>query len=141
MMSKTESRSLLGRISWVMGTYDDDPPLYANNGGKFREGRSWVRSGDLDRVRDLSMRDPAADSDSTAVLPPWEAGDGAVAVSRGFQIPRVTFRPRRALAIIPVIMIVAGSVFLHRNILGLVSPRESWMLGVWAVSLGFVLSQ
>jgi hyaluronan synthase len=87
------------------------------------------------------MRDPSADSDSTAVLPPWEAGDGAVAVSRSFQIPRVTFRPRRALAIIPVIMIVAGSLFLHRNTLGLVSPRESWMLGVWALSLGFVLSQ
>ena len=38
-------------------------------------------------------------------------------------------------------MIVAGSIFLHRNTLGLVSPRETWMLGVWAVSLGFVLSQ
>jgi hyaluronan synthase len=141
MMSMTESRSLLGRISWIMATYDDDPPLYANNGGKFRERRSWVRSGDLDRVRDFSVRDPSADSDSTAVLPPWEAGDGAVAVSRSFQIPRVTFRPRRALAIIPVIMIVGGSIFLHRNTLGLVSPRESWMLGIWALSLGFVLSQ
>jgi hyaluronan synthase len=141
MMSMTESRSLLGRISWIMATYDDDPPLNANNGGKFRERRSWVRSSDLDRVRDLSVRDPAADGDSTAVLPPWEAGDGTVATSRSFQIPRVTFRPRRALAIIPVIMIVAGSVFLHRNTLGLVSPRESWMLGVWALSLGFVLSQ
>lgn len=124
-----------------MATYEDDPPLYASNGGKFRERRSWVRSGDLDRVRDLSVRDPGADSDSTAVLPPWEAGDGAVAVSRSFQIPRVTFRPRRALAIIPVIMIVAGSIFLHRNTLGLISPHESWMLGVWALSLGFVLSQ
>jgi hyaluronan synthase len=141
MMSMTESRSLLGRISWIMATYDDDPPLYANNGGKFRERRSWVRSGDLDRVRNLSMRDPADDSDSTAVLPPWEAGDGPVAVSRSFQIPRVTFRPRRALAVIPVIMIVAGSIFLHRNTLGLISPHESWMLAVWAVSLGFVLSQ
>ncbi|HZC64825.1 MAG TPA: hypothetical protein VE464_24580, partial [Streptosporangiaceae bacterium] len=124
-----------------MATYDDDPPLYANNGGKFRERRSWVRSGDLDRVRDLSMRNPADDSDSTAVLPPAEAGDGALAVSRNFQIPRVTFRPRRALAIIPVIMIVAGSIFLHRNTLGLISPHESWMLAVWAVSLGFVLTQ
>lgn len=87
------------------------------------------------------MRNPADDSDSTAVLPPWEAGDGALAVSRNFQIPRVTFRPRRALAIIPVIMIVAGSIFLHRNTLGLISPHESWMLAVWAVSLGFVLTQ
>ena len=124
-----------------MATYDDDPPLNANNGGKFRERQSWVRSGNLDRVRDLSVRDPAADSDSTAVLPPWEAGDGAVAVTRNFQIPRVTFRPRRVLAIIPAIMIAAGSVFLHRNTLGIISPRETWMLGVWAVSLGFVLSQ
>jgi hyaluronan synthase len=124
-----------------MATYDDDPPLNRINGGKFRESRSWVRRSDLDCVRDLGVRDPAADTDSTAVLPPWEAGNGAVTVSRSFQIPRVTFRPRRGLAIIPVTMIVVGSLFLHRTVLGQFSPRESWMLGVWAVSLSFVLSQ
>jgi hyaluronan synthase len=141
MISMTESRSLSGRTSWIMATYDDDPPLNRINGGKFRDSRSWVRRSDLDRVRDLSVRDPAADTDSTAVLPPWEAGNGAVTVSRSFQIPRVTFRPRRGLAIIPVTMIVVGSLFLHRTVLGQFSPRESWMLGVWAVSLSFVLSQ
>ena len=124
-----------------MATNDDDPPLNSINGGKVHERRSGVRRRDLDRVRDLSMFDPAADTGNTAVLPPWEAGNGALILSRSFQIPRVTFRPRRGLAIIPVAMIVAGSVFLHRTVLGRFSPGETWMLGVWAVSLFFVLSQ
>jgi hyaluronan synthase len=140
-MSMTESRSLSGRISRVMATNDDDPPLSSINGGKFRERRSGVRRRDLDRVRDLSVFDAAADTGNTAVLPPWEAGNGALILSRSFQIPRVTFRPRRGLAIIPVAMIVAGSFFLHRTVLGRFSPGETWMLGVWAISLSFVLSQ
>ena len=38
-------------------------------------------------------------------------------------------------------MIVAGSVFLHRTVLAEFSPRESYMLLLWAISLTFVLSQ
>jgi len=141
MIPMTESRSLSGGFFWVMETYDDNPLLRTTNGGKLRERRSGVRRRDLDRVRDLGVLDLTADIDSTAVLPPWEEGNGAVDVSRNFEIPRVTFRPRRGLVIFPVTMIVAGSVFLHKTALGAFSPGESWMLGVWAISLTFVLSQ
>jgi hyaluronan synthase len=124
-----------------MVTHDDDPLRNTGNGGKFRERRSRVRRRNLDRVHSLSGRDLAADIDSTAVLPPWEAGLEAVTVSPRFQIPRVIFRPRRGLVVFPVAMIVAGSIFLHRTVLAEFSGRESWMLMVWALSLSFVLSQ
>jgi hyaluronan synthase len=43
--------------------------------------------------------------------------------------------------IIPVTMIAGGSVFLHRMALGHFYPHRAWTYAVWAVSLGFVLSQ
>ena len=42
---------------------------------------------------------------------------------------------------VPIALVVAGSVFLHRTALAHLSAAAGWMYGLWAVSLGFVLLQ
>lgn len=51
------------------------------------------------------------------------------------------FRPRRGLVVLPVTMIVAGSLFLHRTVLGHWSLADGYMYVLWGVSLCFVLTQ
>ena len=43
--------------------------------------------------------------------------------------------------IIPIAIVVAGSVFLHRTVLGHWSSAAGWMYVLWVLSLGFVLLQ
>jgi hyaluronan synthase len=45
------------------------------------------------------------------------------------------------MVVIPVALIAAGSVYLHRRAIGASSPTADLMYCVWAVSLGFVLTQ
>lgn len=63
------------------------------------------------------------------------------ALAPQYEIPRVTFRTRRAFAIIPMTMIAAGSALLHRAGLGGWSAGDLLMYVIWGVSLSFVLTQ
>ena len=45
------------------------------------------------------------------------------------------------MIIVPLTMIAAGSLYLHRRALGASSPTADLMYCVWALSLGFVLTQ
>jgi hyaluronan synthase len=123
-----------------MTIYNDDQSTSTLEGGENDEG-SWVRERDLDRVRDLGVFHPRLDRDGQAFVPPQQGPHRSVAAHRRFQIPRVTFRPRRGFVIVPIAMVVAGSVFLHRTALAHWSQAAGWMYGLWTVSLGFVLLQ
>lgn len=118
-----------------------DTSIDATMEGEFDEKRSSVRERYLGHVGDLGVRDCAHDSRGTAVLPAAQAGNRFVTSDRGFQIPRVNFRPRRKLAVIPVVMIFGGSLFLHRMAFGHWYASDTAMYTLWAVSLGFVLTQ
>lgn len=45
------------------------------------------------------------------------------------------------MVLVPLTMIAAGSLYLHRRALGATSPTADLMYCVWALSLGFVLAQ
>lgn len=45
------------------------------------------------------------------------------------------------MIIVPLTMIAAGSLYLHRRAIGATSPTADLMYCVWALSLGFVLTQ
>jgi hyaluronan synthase len=123
-----------------MSVYSEDHSTSTIQGGESDEGL-WVRERDLGHIRDLGMLHHRLDPDRAAFLPPQQVSHRSVTAPRRFQIPRVTFRPRRGFVILPLAMIVAGSVYLHHTALGHLSGAAGWMYGLWAVSLGFVLLQ
>lgn len=45
------------------------------------------------------------------------------------------------MIVVPLTMIAAGSLYLHRRAIGATSPTADLMYCVWALSLGFVLTQ
>ena len=45
------------------------------------------------------------------------------------------------MIVVPLTMIAAGSLYLHRRAIGATSPTADLMYCVWAISLGFVLTQ
>jgi hyaluronan synthase len=75
-----------------------------------------------------------------AAVPPREVGHRPVAVPK-HAIPDVTFHPRRALGLLPVLLLAGGSVLLHRGALGMRLLNQPWLLTVWAISLVFVILQ
>jgi hyaluronan synthase len=84
--------------------------------------------------------DDARDSDRRAdFLPPRAGRDGYLA--RDYDIPEITFRPRRWLAALPVVLIVGGSLYLHQA--GFLSSiiADPTLLATWLVTLIFVLIQ
>jgi len=123
-----------------MTVHNDDQYVSTIKGGDNDEG-PWLRGRDLDHLRDLGVFHPRLDPDREAFVPPQQGPNRSVAPHRSFQIPRVTFRPRRGLLIIPIALVVAGSVYLHRGALAHWSQAAGWMYALWAVSLGFVLLQ
>jgi len=123
-----------------MTIHNDDQPTSTIKGGENDE-RTWIRERDLGRVRDLGVFHPRLDSDRAAFVPPQQGPHRSVTPQRSFQIPRVTFRPRRGFVVVPLALVAAGSVFLHRTLLAHISAAAGWVYGLWAVSLGFVLLQ
>jgi hyaluronan synthase len=123
-----------------MTIHNDDQPTSTIKGGENDEG-TWIRERDLGRVRDLGVFHPRLDPDRAAFVPPQQGPHRSVTPQRSFQIPRVTFRPRRGFVVVPIALVVSGSVFLHRTVLTHVSTAAGWVYGLWAVSLGFVLLQ
>jgi hyaluronan synthase len=72
-------------------------------------------------------------------VPPRQGGDGSLAHS--YEIPRITFRPRRWLALLPLAVIAGGSLALHRSFLGDRVLSSPVLLAAWVIALGFVLAQ
>jgi len=53
----------------------------------------------------------------------------------------VTFRPRRWLALVPLVLIIGGSVYLHSSGLNRAVMADPVMATCWLVTLGFVVTQ
>lgn len=98
-----------------------------------------VRQRDVGGVRDLGDLHPRDGDGNTNAIPEGEVGHRPVAEE--FDIPRITFQPRRWFVLLPAVMIIAGSVLLHRAALGTFALHNSLMYVIWAVSLSFVLVQ
>jgi hyaluronan synthase len=93
----------------------------------------------VDHVRgDGGVNDSYRSGDPPDV-PPRQGGDGSLAHS--YEIPRITFRPRRWLALLPLAVIAGGSLALHRSFLGDRVLSSPVLLAAWVIALGFVLAQ
>jgi hypothetical protein len=82
------------------------------------------------------------DSDSyrnPPVLPPREIGHGPLA--HEYDIPDVTFRPLRGLALFPLLIVTAGSLLLHGGGLGGHLFASKPMVAAWGVAIAFVVAQ
>ncbi|HEX6920093.1 MAG TPA: glycosyltransferase family 2 protein, partial [Actinomycetes bacterium] len=89
--------------------------------------------------RDHRRYDRADSRRRATVLPPREESSGSLA--RYYEIPEITFRPRRWLALLPVLMITCGSVYLHdAGELNRVIADPA-LLGTWTVTLAFIVLQ
>ncbi len=65
----------------------------------------------------------------------------AGSLARDYAIPEITFRSRRWLALLPVVMITAGSIYLHNA--GALDRMiaDPALLATWATTLAFVVIQ
>jgi len=84
--------------------------------------------------------DDGGDSDRrAAVVPAREGRPGSLA--HDYDIPDITFRPRRWLVVLPVVAIAGGSFYLHRA--GLVGGivADPVLLATWIVTALFILIQ
>jgi hyaluronan synthase len=85
-------------------------------------------------------RDDRPDSHRRApVLPAREESAGSLA--RYYEIPEITFRPRRWLALLPVAAITCGSIYLHQADALTRVIADPALLGTWAVTLAFIVLQ
>ena len=62
-------------------------------------------------------------------------------LAHSYEIPQITFRPRRWLALLPLAVIAGGSLALHRSFLGDRVLNSPVLLAAWVIALGFVLAQ
>ncbi|HUZ50931.1 MAG TPA: glycosyltransferase family 2 protein [Streptosporangiaceae bacterium] len=125
-------------------------------GGLGEDHASPVRSLH-DLARHHQRGGDAGDRDSDpAVLPPRHGRAGHLRRSTGgrstgkpsyppgshsYDIPDVTFRPRRWLALIPLILIAGGSIYLHGSRLGGQVTGDPVLLASWLAMLAFVVVQ
>jgi hyaluronan synthase len=58
-----------------------------------------------------------------------------------YEIPEVTFTPRRWLGAVPLVLIAGGSVLLHLRGLDAQALNTPWLLITWGLTLSFVLVQ
>src|ERR1022692_3452901 len=73
------------------------------------------------------------------VLPTRDGRAGHL--SHEYDIPDITFKPRRWLAFLPVIAIAGGSVFLHHSGLSGKILADPVLLCTWAITLFFIVLQ
>jgi hyaluronan synthase len=72
-------------------------------------------------------------------LPPQEVGHGPL--RHEYDIPDVVFRPRRALALIPLVLVAAGSFVLHDDRLTRNLFDNPAALAMWGITITFILVQ
>ena len=107
-----EGLGALAELSTPSARLDDELAALLAAGGYDHEiGSRFVRPGPVDIVRDdRGFRDSDSYRDPP-VLPPREIGHGPLA--HEYDIPDVTFRPLRGLALFPLLIVTAGSLLLH----------------------------
>lgn len=98
------------------------------------------RSRPMDSVRDHGSFNSGDYSCHPPVLPSRQDDHGSVARPQ-YRIPDVTFRRLPHLMWLPLVAITAGSVMLHRGKLTAHAFDSPWLLAMWGISLGFVLTQ
>ena len=135
-----EGLGALAELSTPSARLDDELAALLAAGGYDHEiGSRFVRPGPVDIVRDdRGFRD----SDSyrnPPVLPPREIGHGPLA--HEYDIPDVTFRPLRGLALFPLLIVTAGSLLLHGGGLGGHLFASKPMVAAWGVAIAFVVAQ
>ncbi len=74
-----------------------------------------------------------------AILPARERRPGYLA--HDYEIPEITFRPRRWLAVLPVLAVAGGSLYLHEAGLQGGIVADPALLATWAFTLLFIVIQ
>src|SRR5215813_2087108 len=74
-----------------------------------------------------------------AILPARQGRPGYLA--HDYDIPEITFRPRRWLAVLPVLAVVGGSLYLHEAGFLDGALADPPLLATWAITLVFVVVQ
>jgi hyaluronan synthase len=129
----------LAEMSSPPARFDDEMAALLAGGHDHERSHRFLHLGPLDLVRDDGG---FRDSDSyrnPPVFPPREIGHGPLA--HEYDIPDVTFRPLRALAVVPLLMVTAGSLLLHGAAFGGRLSTNPWMVAVWGTAVTFVLVQ
>jgi hyaluronan synthase len=99
-----------------------------------------VHSRPVDSLCDHGGVHPGNHNGHPPIVPPRQVGHGPVAGPE-YRIPDVTFRRLPNLMWVPLAAITVGSVLLHRGKLNLNAFDSPWLLAMWGISLGFVLTQ
>jgi len=139
-VQQREGLGALAELSSGDARFDDELAALLAAGGHDHEiGARFLRPSALDLVRDdWGLRDSNSDR-YPPLLPPQEVGYGSLA--HEYDIPDVTFRPLRGLAVVPLVIVTAGSVALHDAGLGRQLLADPWMVAAWCTALAFVLAQ
>lgn len=98
------------------------------------------RSRPMDSLRDHWGLNSGDHSWHPPVLPTRQDDHGSIAQPQ-YRIPDVSFRRLPYLMWLPLGAITAGSVVLHRGKLTASAFDSPWLLAMWGISLGFVLTQ
>lgn len=100
----------------------------------------FLYSRTVDAIRSNGSRDRVGRTSYPLYVPPQEV-DLRPITGAQYAIPYARFRPRHWLGAIPFLMLTAGSALLHSAKLTGAIFDKPWLLAMWAVSLGFVLTQ
>lgn len=137
-----QQREGLGALAELSGpgrSLDDELAALLAAGGHAHEvSPSFVRPGALDLVRDDGGVRDSHSYRSPPLLPPREVGYRPLA--HEYDIPDVTFRPLRGLALVPLVIVAAGSLLLHGAVGGRLLSQP-WMVAAWGAAAVFILVQ
>jgi hyaluronan synthase len=139
-VQQREGLGALAELSSGDPSLDDELAALLAAGGHHHEvGPRVLRPGALDLVRDDGGFRPADSYRDPPFLPPEEVGYGSLA--HEYDIPDVTFRPLRGLAVVPLVVVAVGSLALHDAGLSAHLFADPWMVAAWSAALVFVLAQ
>src|SRR5580704_1792460 len=102
-------------------------------------GERIVHSRPMAAVHGNGHPDGGGHGGDPPAVPPRQGGDGPLA--HDYEIPSVTFRPLRWLGLVPLAVVMGGSLALHRADLGAGWNRSPVLLAAWVIALGFVTAQ
>jgi hyaluronan synthase len=139
-IQQREGLGALAELSTPGPSLDDElAALLAAGGHEHEIGPAFVRPGAMDLVRDDRVLRASHSYRNPPLLPPREVGHGPLA--HEYDIPDVTFRPLRALAVFPLLIVGAGSLLLHGAWVGGRLLAQPWLVSAWGLAVAFVLVQ
>ena len=138
-VQQREGLGALGELSSPDNSFEDELAALLAGGHDHEVGSRFLRPGALDFVRDDSHFRAGNSYRNPPLVPPRQIGYGSLA--HEYDIPDVTFRPLRGLAVFPLVVVTVGSVALHNASLGRHLFADPWMLTAWGIALVFVLAQ